>query len=980
MLKRAFFLRLPILPKPMRFVSSSFLSPDNVGYAEEMYQKWITDSKSVHPTWDSYFKNSKDLTRSTGKTESSQLSEPSGDLSQEIKETPASLVSEGGLIHKVSKLIQNFRSKGHLMADTNPLGSSPGLPLHSDYRTRLTPEGCGITAEEMNIKIQLDDSDTFGLNWPDKEWTPAEVFETLKSIYCGKIAFQYEHIMSQEIIDWIHSRIERASLSKSTPESKLDLLERILQTEAFSLFCERKYSSDKRFDISGLDSAISGLGHLIAHAQSCGVGETILGMAHRGRLNTLACVIKKPLEDIFAEFEDKDFVTEHANIPGFLGDVKYHLGYTNKLEFQNGGEMLVNLMPNPSHLESVYPVVLGFTRACQEKVSIQDKFRILSVVIHGDASITGQGVTYEAHQLEKLEGYEVEGTIHLVFNNQIGFTTDQLQARSSLYPTSIALTNENFVIHVNADDPESVDIAMEIAIDYRLEFKSDVFINIIGYRRFGHSEQDSPVITQPEMYAEVSNKPLLYQSFGESLIAEKIITGDYLDQRLNYYKSALEKHQKIAQQKVLKVEENSHHHSKERPIPVLAPTGVSKEELTRIGLTIFTLPDTFNYHPVVHKIYRDRIKFLAEGKNIDFATAEALAFATLIEDGRSVRVTGEDVERGTFSHRHAVIIDQKTYKKFIPLKQIVDESFISDFSIYNSPLSEFATLGFEYGYSIASPSDLTIWEAQYGDFVNEAQVVIDQFVTASYQKWAMSSSLTLFLPHGYDGEGPDHSNAHLERFLAAVLDDYLAVKKDFSFEKSVALQANMVVCNVSTPANLFHLLRKQILTDQHKPLILMSPKRLLRHKAVRSSMTEFTESTSFISVYDEILPVLKENIERVLICSGQIYYDLLEQRQANNIANVSIVRLEQLGPFPYAEFKSIISTYDKNVDLVFVSEEPMNYGAWSFVKPRIDLVTRSLGMTHVRYVGRPASAATATASHSKHKIRQMMILKEAFDF
>lgn len=976
MLKRANIIQSLFKARAMRLFSDSFLSGNNASYAEQMYSKWIEDPKSVHTSWDAYFRN-----LHAGIPSDQAFLRPE-QLGQHIPTFSAPQTATNAQIElgqKLTKLVNHFRAKGHYLADIDPLKLNFGVPKINEDLTCLTLEENGITEKDFNTKVDMTALGEFGFNHDKREWTPLEVFERLKQIYCGKITFQYNHIPSEEVRRWIRARVEKQPKFVFSKEKKLDLFERIIESQAFSLYCERKYSTYKRFGCDGLDSGISALGHLVQEAKSYNVKETILGMAHRGRLNVLCCVLKKPYEQIFAEFEDIKYINDRDLIYRFSGDVKYHIGCSNKLNFKDGSEMVLNLLPNPSHLEAVYPVVLGSARARQSKNNDPEGESILPVVIHGDAALSGQGIIYETQQMEKLKSYYVGGAIHLVFNNQIGFTTDQNQGRSSVHPTNIAIINNNFIIHVNAHDPESVDYAMELALEYRMTFKGDIYVNLVGYRKFGHNEQDMPNFTQPEMYSLIQKKEPMYLSYANQLISEGVITKEYLNERLQHYTNMLESQWKIAQKDNFRVDEWDPYGWKAILQCENNPTGVDKETLTKIGKVITSLPANFQAHKSIKKIYEERHKSIIEGTNIDWATAESLAYASLMNEGHSIRMTGEDVERGTFSHRHAVISDQTTNAKFTPIKQVLSENNQNMFTIGNSLLSEYGVLGYEYGHSITLPNDLTIWEAQFGDFANGAQIMIDQFITSGEKKWGKMTGLCMFLPHGADGQGPEHSNCHLERLLSAMSDDYMEVAKKYTLRNNFSAKANMFVCNVTSPANFFHLLRRQLKKNFRKPLFLLSPKRLLRHKLVRSNIEEFEAPNEFVKIYDEVQLQDKSKIKRVLVCSGQIYFDLLEKREAEKIEDVAIVRLEQIGPFPYDAFDKIITTYGQNVDVAFVSEEPANFGAWDYVKPRIDTILHHYNRKSLQYVGRAISTTPASGSISQHKSELQKLLREAFE-
>lgn len=957
--------------------SDNLLNGSNVNYAESMYEKWIEDPNSVHSSWKTYF------SAITAGTPSSQaFIHPDELIAKNISVNKLQInqtsKENNDLLHKISLLINEYRQCGHFAAKINPLNIESGLPLNPVETIKLSLEDIGISKEDFNKKINISILKAKELFGEIEEWTPLEIFNKLNSVYCGHIAFQYSHIPSAQTKEWIQKRIEHFPLINKSKNEKIELLDRILESQSFSIFCEKKYSTYKRFGCDGLDSGISGLSHLMNYSKKYGIKECFLGMAHRGRLNTLCSVLKKPYEQMFAEFEDIRY-TEHKDlIFGFSGDVKYHLGCSGKLVHDNGKELIMNLLPNPSHLEAVYPVILGSTKARMRVLKDITGKQVLPVVIHGDAALAGQGIIYETQQMEKLESFYVGGTVHIVFNNQIGFTTDSKQSRSNYYPTSIAMTNGIFVIHANAQDPEAVDKAMELALDYRMEFGADVYLNIIGFRKFGHNEQDTPHFTQPQMYKAIKDKKSMYLEYSDKLIEEGVITKEEFDSKMeNYFNNLVEK-QKIAQSASFNTDEWDPYgwkivRNRNRDI-----TGVNSEKLKNLGREICKLPENFNSHKSIKKLYEDRLESIETGKGIDWGTAEALAFASLLSEGHSIRLSGEDVERGTFSHRHAVITDQKTNQKFMPLSNILKD-INSKLNIHNSLLSEYGVLGFEYGHSIANPDDLTIWEAQFGDFANGAQIIIDQFITSGEKKWGKQSGLVCYLPHGADGQGPEHSNCHIERLLSNVSDDWRLLKSNPKLIDTLSKDINMFVVNVTAPSNLFHLLRWQLKANYRKPLIFCSPKRLLRHKLVRSDIEEFEIGSNFEKVIGEKFLDNKNKIRKVLTCSGQIYFDLLEKREALGIEDVAIIRLEQLGPFPYLAFEKEINEYKKDVEVTWVSEEPENFGAWFYVKPRMDLSLEKLNRKPLNYVGRPISTATASGYSSLNKKELNQLLKEAFD-
>lgn len=962
--------------RALRRFSDNFLSGNNALYAEQMYANWLQEKTSVHPSWDAYFSNiSRNVPSPQAFISAEEFAKAGASVGALLRADPT---TEGmSLYSRLSKMIHNFRAKGHYVAEIDPLHLATGQPKNRLGHDFFSAFESGITEAEYDVPVDLASLGTVGFHTSKKSWTPREVYETLSKIYCGKIGFQYDHIADPKITAWIQERVERHPVVAKTKEEKLELLDRILESQAFNAFCERKYSTYKRFGCEGLDSGISGLWRLTRRASELGVKETIIGMAHRGRLNVLTCVLRKPYNQIFAEFEDVRYNDRLENIYRFSGDVKYHIGCSNKIRFAHGNEMIINLLPNPSHLEAVNPVCLGMARARQVKLGDNHGTQVLPVIIHGDAALSGQGIVYETQQMERLESFYTGGCLHIVFNNQIGFTTDPVNGRSGHYPTNIAKINNNFVIHVNADEPEEVDFAMELAIEYRQTFCSDVYLNLVGYRRPGHNEQDNAQFTQPEMYAKIQAHPPMYTLYGKRLIQEGVLTKEELDGRLDrFLKQVDHEHQLTLGNKIDRTDWDPYGWNEVEKFQ-LRETSISKEKMQQLGEIINHIPAELGANRTIRKIYADRLASIKKGTEIDWGTAEALAYASLLDQNCSIRLSGEDVERGTFSHRQAVVHDMDTFARYTPLKRLLEGKPDVQFSLYNSHLSEYAVLGFEYGHSIASPHDLTIWEAQFGDFMNGAQIIIDQFVMTGEKKWLKQTNLVMLLPHGYDGQGPEHSNARLERFLANVVDDLdeLAVNREARRKHSE--KANAIIMNITSPANFFHALRRQINTHLRKPLVIFAPKRLLKHKLARSEASEFLEGSEFNRIYNE-RAIPHEKVRKVLVCSGQIYYDLLEFRNEQKIDDVALVRMEQLAPFPYNTFERAVKNYPKQAVFRWVSEEHRNFGAFDFISPRINIILREQGFQPIQYAGRPISATAATGSSKQHKAEFAKILQDAF--
>ena len=971
MLKKLGFVTKSISKKMSRY--ESFLQSNNALYIEQMYNNWVKDPRSVHASWDAYFKNV-----STGIDPKEAFVHPEQLKDQKPVSLENKKVSDTANI--LADAIKQFRKFGHYMAEVDPLNHNGYRPHFDELTDFYDIENWGIPQDQYDEPMHLPANLRGDFMHEKEQWTPREIHERLKEIYCGKISFEYMHMPRHDECDWFRERIEKKQKLNYTKEQKLDLLERILESQAFSLYCEKKFSTAKRFGCEGLDSTISALGKLKKSAHKHKVKEIVIGMAHRGRLNTLACVLKKPYEHLFAEFEH--VAPKNSNttdVHDFTGDVKYHLGASNIFEYKDGSQMKINLLPNPSHLEAVNPVVMGSVKARQdETIDIPDT-KILPVIIHGDAAIAGQGINYEIQQFEKIENFEVDGSLHIVFNNQVGFTTDPKYARSGFYATNLAHMNKNPVIHVNADDPEMVDWAIELAVEFRDTFSRDVFVDIVGYRRAGHNEQDMPKFTQPEMYNLIDKQVPMYLQYKEKLIKEGIITEDEFNKKLDAYMKKLEEHHMIAKSGDFKIHDLDSFTFNKLVSENDNTTYVDKTTFRDVAKKIFTLDEKYKAHKVIKKLYDERLRSVEQGDNIDWATAELMAYGTLLAEGYNVRLTGEDVMRGTFSHRHAMIADQETGEFYAPMKQVLTEENKHLFTIANSVLSEYGVLGYEYGYSLASPQGLTIWEGQFGDFANGAQIIIDQFITSGEKKWGKFTGLTMLLPHGYDGQGPEHSNARLERYLMNVSDDYIYLSNNKEARNGISVKANMSVCNVTNAANFFHLLRSQVKKNYRKPLIVMSPKKLLRAKGVKSNIEEFLEPNIFETVLDD--PVQKKgSVRKIIVCSGQIYFDLVDKRKELGLDNdIAIIRLERIGPFPYNKFEDIISNYNKDTPVVFVQEEHLNFGAWFYVQPRMNLILKEQGFKEASVVARHIAASSATGLMHSHIRQHQNLLKDAFE-
>ena len=753
------------------------------------------------------------------------------------------------------------------------------------------------------------------------------------------------YIRTPERIQWIQEKLNHNSNTPDfSKDQKKQILKKIIEAVTFEKFLHTKYVGQKRFSLEGGEALIPALDALIEKAANDGVREFIVGMSHRGRLNTLTNIFGKPVEDIFNEFDGKDYEEK-----AFDGDVKYHLGWTSNRQTDSGLKVFMNIAPNPSHLEAVGPVVQGIARAKQEKYHPNNIENVLPIIIHGDAAIAGQGVVYEVVQMERLKGYKTGGTIHIVVNNQVGFTTNYLDGRSSTYCTDVAKTNLCPVLHVNSDDVEAVVHAITFALDYRMKFKRDVFIDLLGYRKYGHNEGDEPRFTQPKLYKAISKHSNPMEIYSKKLIEDKIISPDYISDIEKKYKESLEK--KLENSKkdnnieitpFMDYEWKGFKRVKKDKMLSTFKTNVSVDDLTKVAKTVTSLPENKSFLKKVKKLIMDRYNMFFKSDKLDWAMGEMLAYGTLLKEGYNVRISGQDVERGTFSHRHAILKVEDSEEEVCLLDKI--DSNQGDFNIYNSSLSEYGVMGYEYGYSLTSPKTLCIWEAQFGDFSNGAQIMIDQYLSAAEAKWKIQNGLVLLLPHGYEGQGAEHSSGRMERYLQLCSKD------------------NMYVANCSTPANMFHILRRQMVTTFRKPLIIFTPKSLLRHPKAVSGIEDFSKG-KFMPVIDKNT-VDASKIDRLVFCSGKFYYDLLEFKEKNNIIDTALVRLEQLFPLPELEIQDVLNKYSNAKDIVWAQEEPRNMGAWSYLLLHFN-EARNFRVASRRFYSSPA-AGSSTRSKNRH--------------
>ena len=902
----------------------SFLGSLHISFYEKLYSQYLDNPDSLDTSWRSFFQGYE------------FANEPYGLLSQDM---PEEITKE----FQVISLIDDYRKRGHLFTQTNPVRD------RRDYNPKLNLENYNLSSEDLDVVFQAGNEVGLGPT------TLTEILTHLQTVYCQSIGIEYVYIRELDEFNWIKNFIHKNNNQPNFgKDQKIEILKQLNSCVGFEKFLHKKYVGQKRFSIEGAESIIPSLEYAISQGAQLGVNEFIFGMAHRGRLSVLANIFNKPFARIFNEFEGVVYEDDE-----FDGDVKYHLGYNCKKQLLNGKTVEISLAPNPSHLETVGPIVQGISRSKIDKKYQGDNSKLLPVLIHGDAAIAGQGVVYEIIQMSQLNGYKTGGTIHIVINNQVGFTTNYLDGRSSTYCTDVAKTILSPVLHVNGDDVEAVMHTIEFAIKYRQKFKKDVFIDLLCYRKYGHNEGDEPKFTQPKLYKLIERHLNPKEIYSEKLLLENVVNRDQVEQIENSFSKILENEFTKAKQKrktTIKsiVRDNWQGLNKAMPKDFLqdVDTKFNKDELLRLGRKIYTLPDNHNFYKKTKKLFSDRLKMLNEGKGLDWGMAELLAYSTLLSEGIPVRISGQDVERGTFSHRHAIIKSENSETKINIFESLHTNEV--DFTIYNSFLSEYAVLGFEYGYAAAKPHALTIWEAQFGDFCNGAQIIIDQYISSAEEKWNLQNGLVVYLPHGYEGQGAEHSSARMERFL------------------QLCAQNNMQILNCTTPANLFHMLRRQMKRSFRKPLILFSPKSLLRHPKCISSLSEFTSGT-FKEVIDDA-KVEKNNISTLVFTSGKLYYELDSKRDSLNDNKTAIIRIEQLYPFPNRNLETIIQGY-KNVNrYIWVQEEPKNMGPWFHVSDHF----RSVKLK-IELISRDVSASPASGSSQRYNERQNKIINKVFN-
>ena len=899
----------------------SFLNAAHTAHFAEMYDQYLINPDSVEPSWRAFFQGF-----DFGMEQQADL------------EIPDDVLKE----FRVVKLIDAYRGSGHLFTKTNPVRK------RRQYKPTLDIKNFGLDQEDLTTVFSAGDIIGIGAA------TLADIIIHLERIYCESIGMEYMYIRHPERVNWIQKWINKnGNHPNFNKEQKTHILKKLNEAVTFEQFLHTKYVGQKRFSLEGGESLIPAIDALIETAALDGVEQFVFGMAHRGRLNTLTNIFGKSATDIFSEFDGKDYEEEV-----FDGDVKYHLGWTSNRMTDSGLWVNLNIAPNPSHLEAVNAVVEGITRAKQDRTYADQPKKVMPILIHGDAAIAAQGVVYEVVQMAQLEGYKTGGTIHIVVNNQIGFTTNYLDGRSSTYCTDVGKATLSPVLHVNADDVEAVVHAIHFSVAYRNRFKRDVFIDLLGYRKYGHNEGDEPRFTQPKLYKAIANHKNPRDIYAEKLISERVITHHELDQMEKEYKARMEEKLEVSRKEentiitpFMQDEWEGFQRVKVDEMLESVDTSCDIKTLEKVGSAITKLPEDKSFIRKIQRLTSERHKMFFETKTLDWAMGEMLAYGSLLAEGHDVRVSGQDVERGTFSHRHAVIKVEDSEEELILLNLIAEGQ--GQFSIYNSLLSEYGVMGFDYGYALARPKSLTIWEAQFGDFSNGAQIMIDQYLSSAEDKWKLQNGLVLLLPHGYEGQGAEHSSARMERYLQLCAKD------------------NMYVVDVTTPANLFHVLRRQVKPHFRKPLVVFTPKSLLRHQKVVSSIDEFTTGAFQPVIREDVIPI--KNTKTLVFCTGKFYYDLIDEREKQGRDDVAIIRLEQLFPLPKKEIDNILADYAHVSDVVWAQEEPRNMGAWSHLLLHLP-AAQQFRVASRRFYGTPAAG-----SATRFKRRHQQVLDYVFD-
>jgi 2-oxoglutarate dehydrogenase E1 component len=903
----------------------SYLAASDPATLDNLYQQYQENPASVDSSWASFFEGVDFATKNYPQKPQSGNGEIPENVSREFK---------------VINLINGYRSRGHLFTRTNPVRE------RRKYTPTLEIQNFGLSAADLETVYQAGTLIGIG---PAKL---SSIIKHLEDTYCQSIGVEYMYIRNTEVVEWMQKKMEGSrGRTEYSKEEKKAIFQRLNDAVGFESFLDKKFVGQKRFSLEGCEALIAALDHVIERGADLGIREFVMGMAHRGRLSVLANIFKKDCKSIFTEFEGKEYDDEE-----FSGDVKYHLGYSTNVKTRGGADVRMTLAPNPSHLEAVGPVVEGIARAFAEEEHDNNLDKIAPIIIHGDAAIAGQGVVYETVQMAKLDGYKTGGSIHIAVNNQVGFTTNYTDARTSIYCTDVAKVTLSPVFHVNADDVEAVVFAVDMAMEFRQKFHGDAFIDLLGYRKYGHNEGDEPRFTQPILYKAIAKHQNPRQIYLDRLIGE----GNLTQEEANQFDAELRAKLDLALELARKTEKNvisnfleaiwkKYRPSTEEDFLKSPKTGVSEKQLKEIAKVIYTVPDGMKFFKKMEKVLQDRKDMVEKTGLLDWGMGEMLAYGSLLQEGHPVRFSGQDVERGTFSHRHAVLKIEDSEEEYVPLSNLSKNQ--ARFNIYNSLLSEYAVLGFDYGYSLATPEGLTIWEAQFGDFNNGAQIMIDQFISSAEDKWRSQSGLVMLLPHGYEGQGAEHSSARLERFL------------------TLCAELNMFVVNVTTPANYFHLIRRQLALPFRKPLVVMSPKSLLRHPKCVSELKAFTNGT-FEELIDDTT-VKAADVKRVVFCTGKLYYELLEQRDAGNLKHVALVRIEQLYPFPMQQFEAVLKKYNKAKQFVWAQEEPENMGAWMY------LLRKLRHLTNLEVVARAESGSPATGSSKRHAVEQKALVAKA---
>ena len=907
----------------------SFLGNSDTSQIEFLYQQFLENPDSIEEGWKKFFQGF-DFARTNFE-------------SQSLTPLSSGKTADGSVVleFKVINLINGYRNRGHLFTKTNPVRE------RRKYFPSLDLENFGLSTEHLETVFHAGSLIGIG------DARLKDIIAHLEATYCQSVGAEYKYIKTPEIVDWLEQKMERSKNSANfSIHEKKRILHSLNKAVAFENFLHTKFVGQKRFSLEGCETLIPALDAIIETGAEHGIKEFVIGMSHRGRLNVLANLLGKTYEEIFSEFEGLEYKEN-----SFAGDVKYHLGYSGDVTTSSGHKIHLSVAPNPSHLEAVDPVVQGIVRAKIDNTSGGNENMIAPILIHGDAAIAGQGVVYEVIQMSQLKGYRTGGTIHLVINNQIGFTTNYLDARSSTYCTDVAKVTLSPVFHVNADDVEAVIYTIRLAMEFRQKFHRDVFIDILGYRKYGHNEGDEPRFTQPLLYKAIASHPNPREIYNRKLMHQGEVESNLVKEMEKSFKEMLQKSLDASKAEkkstVAAFREGNWkgiRRSEASDFRQSPETGVDKKILLALGNKITTLPPDKTFFNKIVRLFNEHKTKLNEKDTLDWSMAEWLAYGTLLNEGYPVRISGQDSERGTFSHRHAVLPLEDSEEQYTPLSNVREGQ--APFSIYNSLLSEYAVLGFEYGYALSSPNSLVVWEAQFGDFMNGAQVIIDQYISSGENKWKRMNGMVLLLPHGYEGQGAEHSSARIERFL------------------NLCAGNNMQVVNCTTPANYFHVLRRQIHREFRKPLVVLTPKSLLRHPRCISSLDDLAKG-NFKEVLDDDNADAK-SVSRVVLCSGKIYFDLLEHQEKNKVTDVALVRIEQLYPFPTDQLQVLKKKYHNSIDWIWVQEEPENMGAWGYL-------LRTIKEIPLKLVSRPESASPATGSHHAHEREQRALIEKVFE-